>query len=104
MKMEENASVSGPKVDSLDDSFNNGMGKEFFWSNINENYALLVSVDLSTLTSPSPPGPASKLKGSALKNELKEALETVSELKKENTMLQNHRRKISDKQLLCKWR
>ena len=87
--MEETASASNEKDDVVDDS-NIEPGKEIFWSNIYENYAMLVTVDLTNTTSPPPPGSETKPKGDALENELRDALDMVSELKKENTVLQNH--------------
>ena len=89
IKMEETASASNEKVDVMDDSTIDP-GKEIFWSNINEKCAMLATVDLTNETSPPPPGSETKPKGYALENELRDALDMVSELKKENMVLKNH--------------
>ena len=51
---------------------------------------MLGTVDLTNPPSPPPPGSETKPKGDALENELRDALDMVSELKKENSVLQNH--------------
>ena len=83
--MEEASSASNTTA-RPSDTPNNSPGNDIFWSDIHENYTLLETVDLSD----SPKITASGSLNVALENELREAHETISELRKENASLQNH--------------
>ena len=57
-------------------------------SNLNENYAMVVTVETVDMTGNSPP--VSNSVQTTVENELKEALEMISELEKEKSTLQSH--------------
>ena len=86
MKTEEANSVSKTTSRSSDNS-NSVPGKDIFWSSIYENYALLETVDLSI---PSPPKTGAGSFDVDLEIELRDAQDTIADLKKENVSLQNH--------------
>ena len=82
----EEANSASNTTSRASDTPNNSPGNDIFWSDIHENYALLETVDISD----SPKITASCSLNIALENELREAHETISDLKKENASLQNH--------------
>ena len=85
--MEEANSASKTTSRASDsDTPNNSPGNDILWSDIHENYALLETVDISD----SPKITASGSLNIALENELREAHETIAELKKEKASLQSH--------------
>ena len=71
-------------------------GKDIFWSDINENYALLETVDITESSGDSNTGLSEKTAETTAEDELQKALLTITELKRENATLQNHVLKLEN--------
>ena len=71
-------------------------GKDIFWSDINENYALLETVDITESSGDSNTGLSEKTAQTTAEDELQKALLTITELKRENATLQNHVLKLEN--------
>lgn len=88
--MEETQAALGIANGNSDD-FNKGPGKDIFWSNLNENYAMVITVDtIDVDKSPPRHGTVPDSAHATVENELKQALEMISQLEKEKSSLQNH--------------